>query len=133
MRLRETISSFTNGLLRSTPVLPGLDQSIVIAPRRLHLTLGVMTLVDSVSGAPSDGRTVSDALSLLRSLKPQIMGLLRGHRLCVPLQRMHIMEPDGGDPDRAHVLWLGPSPDSPDAQRLQRVGGEWQLDMRKVD
>jgi len=135
-RLRETISSFTDGLLRSTPALPGLDQSIVIAPRRLHLTLGVMTLTDSVSetqspapsrvpastAAPSS-RTVSDALSLLSSLKPRIMELLVGHRLCVPLQRMHIMDPDRGNPDHAHVLWLGPS-DSADAHRLQRVGGE---------
>ncbi|KIM60671.1 hypothetical protein SCLCIDRAFT_1216572 [Scleroderma citrinum Foug A] len=138
-RLRETISSFTDGLLRNTPALPGLDQSIVIAPRRLHLTLGVMTLADSASetqspapsrvpastAAPSH-RTVSDALSLLSSLKPRIMELLVGNRLRVPLQRMHIMDPDGGDPDHAHVLWLGPSPDAADAHRLQRVGGECQ-------
>ncbi|KAL4080544.1 hypothetical protein J3A83DRAFT_22090 [Scleroderma citrinum] len=134
VRLQESISSFTDGLLRSTPALPGFDQSIVIAPRRLHLTLGVMTLVDSVTLAEmpdssrsqaspaAPNRTVADALSLLRSLKPRIMELLVGSRLCVPLERMHIMEPDGGDPDRAHVLWLGPSPDNADACRLQRVG-----------
>ena len=54
------------------------------------------------------------------------MELLLGNRLRVPLQRMHIMDPDGGDPDHAHILWLGPSPDAADAQRLQRVGGECQ-------
>ncbi|KAI6144636.1 kinase A anchor protein [Pisolithus tinctorius] len=128
VRLQEAVSSFTDGLLQCTPALPGLDRSIVIAPRRLHLTLGVMTLDDSASAnssnesAPTTSKTLQDALSLLLSLKPRIMELLSGSRLCVPLHRMNIMEPDGGDPDNAHVLWLGPSHDGEDARRLQRIG-----------
>lgn len=130
VRLQEAVSSFTDRLLQCTPALPGLDRSIVIAPRRLHLTLGVMTLddddgtpVNSTGGpAPAPSKTLREALSLLLSLEPRIKELLSGSRLCVPLHRMNIMKPDGGNPDNAHVLWLGPSHDSEDARRLQRIG-----------
>ena len=127
--LQKSVSAFTSGLLETTPMLPGLDRTIVIPSRRLHLTLGVMSLDDS---EPSDSRainsrkTLSEALSLLSSLRPQISELLCGTRLKVPLQMMNIMPPDGRDPDRAHVLWLGPSLENEDAQRLLQVGGECQ-------
>ncbi|KAI6110686.1 kinase A anchor protein, partial [Pisolithus croceorrhizus] len=128
VRLQEAVSSFTDGLLQCTPPLPGLDRSIVIAPRRLHLTLGVMALDDGTSISSTSGstsapsKTLQEALSLLLSLEPRIKELLSGSHLRVPLHRMNIMEPDGGNPDNAHVLWLGPSHDSEDARRLQRVG-----------
>ncbi|KAH7884930.1 kinase A anchor protein [Phlebopus sp. FC_14] len=123
--LQESISRFTDGLLKSAPAVPGLDPSIAVAPRRLHLTLGVMSLVESVS--PGDSlteppKTLSEALALLSSLGPRIKESLAENHLCVPLQRMDIMKPDRGDPDNAHVLWLGPSFDTEDALRLKAVG-----------
>ena len=39
------MSSFTSALLSQSPPIAGLDASIVIPARRLHLTLGVMSLV----------------------------------------------------------------------------------------
>ena len=103
----------------------------MIPPRRLHLTLGVMSLEDSEnSNIASDGqatnsrKTLSAALSLLTSLQPQISALLRGASLKIPLQLMDIMPPDGGDPNKAHVLWVGPPHEHEDAQRLRKVGGE---------
>jgi len=127
--LQKYVSSFTSGLLGTTPALPGLDRTIVIPPRRLHLTLGVMSLEDSEasnmafdSQASNSRKTLSEALSLLSSLRPQISELLCGARLKVPLQIMGIMPPDGGDPDKAHVLWFGPPHENEDAQRLLEVG-----------
>ncbi|KAI9566274.1 kinase A anchor protein [Boletus coccyginus] len=127
--LQTSVSSFTNGLLGTTPALPGLDRTIVIPPRRLHLTLGVMSLESSEdsniafdSQATNPRKTLSEALSLLSSLRPQISELLCGARLKVPLHMMGIMPPDRGDPDKAHVLWLGPRHENEDAQRLHKVG-----------
>lgn len=117
MQLQESLKSFTDGLLSCRPALPGIDRGIVIAPRRLHLTLGVMTLDNS------SGRTLADAQALLWRLRPRIMELLNGHGLCIPLTEMNIMNPDRGNADNAHVLWLGPSMDTKDAQRLKSVSG----------
>lgn len=44
-----------SALLQSTPPIPGFHQSIIIPPRRLHLTLGVMSL--SEDSSPSDSAT----------------------------------------------------------------------------
>lgn len=115
VQLQESLKSFTDGLLNCRPALPGVDRSIVIAPRRLHLTLGVMNLENS------SGRSLADAQALLTRLRPRIMELLNGHSLCIPLTEMNIMNPDRGNADNAHVLWLGPSLDTKDAQRLKSV------------
>lgn len=85
-----------------------------------------MSLEDSnVILDSQSSKTLSEALSLLTSLEPQIVELLCGARLKVPLQMMDIMPPDGGDPDKAHILWFGPVPEDEDARRLRAVGGEW--------
>lgn len=115
IQLQQSVKSFTDGLLNCKPALPGVDRSIVIAPRRLHLTLGVMTLENS------PGRTLADAQALLWKLRTRVMELLDGHSLCIPLTEMSIMNPDRSDADNAHVLWLGPSLDTEDAQRLKSV------------
>jgi len=128
--LQKSISSFTSRLLDTTPALPGLDRTIVIPPRRLHLTLGVMSLDDAEGsnigfdsrGTDSRKKTLSQALSLLTSLESRISEMLCGAQLTVPLQMMDIMPPDGGDPDKAHVLWLGPSHRNEEARRLRQVG-----------
>ncbi|KAG1728998.1 kinase A anchor protein [Suillus lakei] len=111
VHLQESVKSFTDGLLNCKPALPGVDRGIVIAPRRLHLTLGLV----------SSGRTLADAQALLLTLRTRVMELLNGHSLCIPLTEMNIMNPDRGNADNAHVLWLGPSLDTEDAQRLKTV------------
>ncbi|KAG1785212.1 kinase A anchor protein [Suillus plorans] len=118
VQLQESVKSFTDGLLNCKPSLPGLDRGIVIAPRRLHLTLGVMTLENSPG---SSGRTLEDAQALLCTLRTRVMELLNGHSLSIPITEMNIMNPDRGNADNAHVLWLGPSLDTEDARRLKSV------------
>ncbi|KAG2114376.1 kinase A anchor protein [Suillus discolor] len=115
VQLQESVKSFTDGLLNCKPALPGVDRGIVIAPRRLHLTLGVMTLENL------PGRTLEDAQALLSTLRTRVMELLNGHSLSIPLTEMNIMNPDRGNADHAHVLWMGPSLDTEDAQRLKSV------------
>ena len=51
------------------------------------------------------------------------MAILSGHKLSVALNRMDIMNPDRGDLDKAHVLWVGPLLEGDDARRLREVCG----------
>lgn len=136
--LRQRVSSFTGALQQSNPPIPGLDGSVIIPPRRLHLTLGVMS-VDcdtsqsasfttaelSASWAASQARpkTLSSAISLLADLKPRILDIIGDQKLRVALNRMDIMKPERGDLDKAHVLWLGPSLEDEDGKRLKDVCG----------
>lgn len=117
MRLQGLVKSFTDGLVGCKPALPGIDSGIIIAPRRLHVTLGVMALEDTPA---SSGKTLENALALLSTLRPRIMEFLDGHGLSIPLTEMNIMNSDA---DNAHVLWFGPSMDTEDAQRLKAVSG----------
>jgi len=115
------VKSFTDSLLSCQPALPGIESGIVIAPRRLHITLGVMALEDPPA---SSEKTIETALALLSTLRPHIMECLDGHGLRVPLTEMNIMNPNRGDAaDNAHVLWFGPSPETEDGQRLKTVTG----------
>ncbi|KAJ8594549.1 hypothetical protein M405DRAFT_850117 [Rhizopogon salebrosus TDB-379] len=118
LRLQELVKSFTDGLLSCKPALPGLDSSVVIAPRRLHITLGVMALEDPLA---SSNKTLANALALLSTLRPRVMEILNGHCLCIPLVEMNIMKPHRGDAENAHVLWFGPSLNTEDGQRLKTV------------
>ncbi|GJE84181.1 hypothetical protein PsYK624_002570 [Phanerochaete sordida] len=132
--LRDRVSAFTRALLASAPAVPGLDASIVIAPRRLHLTLGVMSLAspapapppaattsDASQDAAAPQRTLDAALALLHALAPRVRTLLGGAPLRVALERVDVMRPDGGDPARAHVLWAGPAPGGEGTRVLRRV------------
>jgi hypothetical protein len=107
----------------------------VINPRRLHLTLGVMTLASSQpSSQPqpspsshgdredSEAATVdlARASTLLNSLAPRIRALLADNPLRIPLGRLAIMQ---SDPARAHVLYVDPDLRSPDGRRLRAVCG----------
>lgn len=82
--LNTKIRTFQEQLLQTNNMttIHGLDRSIVIDPIRFHLTLGVMTLVqDSAPHGDTEersARTVSSALALLRSLKPQVDAILIG-------------------------------------------------------
>ncbi|KZV67917.1 hypothetical protein PENSPDRAFT_653651 [Peniophora sp. CONT] len=127
--LRTRISAFTSALVAAEPTITGLDPSIVISPRRLHLTLGVMSL--NQPSAPSQSsqeqqtaqpeRTLARATELLRTLRPKVLEMLDGKPLNIGLERMDIMPPERGDAERAHVLWVGPDLGSEDGKRLKAV------------
>ncbi|CAE6470475.1 unnamed protein product [Rhizoctonia solani] len=116
------ISRFTDGLRTASPPITGLDPSIVISPRRLHLTLGVMSLtaeynqVTEPQTDPSQERSMNEATpqksiaaaqALLRSLKPDIESALQGQPLKLCLDEFAVMRrsPAG----EADVMYIGPT------------------------
>ena len=112
--LRASLSAFTNALLTASPAIPGLDPTIVIPARRLHFTLGVMSLSSPPStradaSNSNAAHTLEAAMTLLRELRPRIEALLAGRRASVRLDSMDIMPPERRDAERAHVMWVGPS------------------------
>jgi len=132
--LRAKLSAFGEALLACDPPIPGLDPSIIISPRRVHITLGVLSL--SQSGfqvtEPSEGgsnqppeHTIESALNLLRSLRPQLLETLRSDgaasSLSVPFSKIDIMSPERGDNEKAHVMWAGPSAEQLKGSALHKV------------
>ena len=83
------MSAFTNALLAATPPIPGLDTTVVIPPRRVHFTLGVMSLdVDE-----DKSRTLEAAKSVLQELRPKILEILKGEQLRVRRIGMALYNP----------------------------------------
>jgi activating signal cointegrator complex subunit 1 len=123
------MATFNSALLASDPPIQGLHPSIIVPPRRLHLTLGVMSLDQSIlsqeeTGSPSiEPPTLERASSLLASLQPSILQLLGDRPLQVGLEQMDILKPEKGKPGSGHVLFVGPDLKSPDGIRLKRVCG----------
>jgi hypothetical protein len=79
--------------------------------------------------ADNPSKTLTAALSLLHSLKPQVTELLFSaqRELCplrVALNEMDIMKPVRRDEEMAHVLWVGPELVCEEGQRLHNVCGE---------
>lgn len=102
----------------------------------MHLTLGVMNLVDASQqeaasegqnsiqqGSATPAKTLQSAIAFLNKLRPRIIQELSGQELCVGLKLMDILKAERGDPSKAHVMWAGPSYDNEDAKRLKRVAG----------
>ena len=126
--LRDAVSALTSSWLAHDPPIEGLDPTIVINPRRLHLTLGVMTLASSQPSQSNHDRDrdrettvdLAGATTLLASLAPRIRAVLANNPLRIPLGRLAIMQPD---PARAHVLYVDPDLRSPDGRRLRAVCG----------
>jgi len=137
---------FGQSLLDETDTpISGLDKSVLILPRRLHLTLGVMSLASTSSAERASGstnpiqpRTLDDAVRFLESLKPRLDNLLRvsapgsidqAQKIRLVLNSMDTMKLEKGG--AAHVLWVGPrngnSKDISDEEtnRLRRVCGEF--------
>ncbi|KAL1661448.1 hypothetical protein GGF50DRAFT_61080, partial [Schizophyllum commune] len=122
--LRARLIAFGDALLAASPPVAGLDKSIIIDPRRVHLTLGVMQLEeedsaptgtahadteaqaigDPPSSPPPPKKTISTALALLRSLAPQLAALGPAR---VDLERLGVLKTQKGGRE-ANVLWVGP-------------------------
>jgi activating signal cointegrator complex subunit 1 len=91
--LRARIGAFTSALLASDPPIAGLHESVIVNPRRLHLTLGVMSLAPEIAPPASttsaqgtqdaSPKTLSEAVSCLNSIRPRILEELRGDPLQV--------------------------------------------------
>lgn len=141
------MGKFGRSLLNETdPPISGLDKSVLIPPRRLHFTLGVMPLASTSSAVGMEGttdptiqsRTLDDAVRFLESLKPRLDDLLRvsaanqAQKICAALDSMDILKPEKGG--AAHVLWVGPKDGNSknivdeETKRLRRVCGK--LDTR---
>ncbi|KAI0693612.1 AKAP7 2'5' RNA ligase-like domain-containing protein [Cerioporus squamosus] len=119
---REKLSAFTNALLAADPAIPGLDSTIIMPARRMHFTLGVMSLHrPSPTDPDAPVRTLEEATKVLQDLKPKILTMLNGERLRVSLDSMDIMKPERGDQKRAHVMWVGPA-GGDSTERLMAVG-----------
>ncbi|KAJ3735791.1 kinase A anchor protein [Lentinula guzmanii] len=113
--LQEKMLRFHSSLLKDS--IEGLDSSILVKPRRLHFTLGVMSLSSSSQNQSSDSRpstsppkTVESALGLLRSLQPQLTALCAAGKpgtLQGSLERVGAFESKDG----ARVLWVSPRED----------------------
>lgn len=96
----------------------GLDRTIVIDPRRLHLTLGVMAL-------DGETKTVADALGLLESLQPRLRAILEERKTAkVKLETLDVLKTEKRDGEvNAHVLYLGVKEADEDTARLQQICG----------
>ena len=109
---------FGRSLLNETdPPISGLDKSVLVTPRRLHFTLGVMSLASTSSTLATEGttirsRTLDDAARFLESLKPRLGDFLRistadqAQKIRVTLNSMDTLKLERGG--AAHVLWVGP-------------------------
>lgn len=119
--LRSAVQELTTSWLAHDPPIDGLDPSIVVQPRRLHLTLGVMTLTtNQETDEEEKTHDLADAARLLAELAPRVRAVLERAPLRVPLGRLTVMQPD---PTRAHVLYAEPDISSADGRRLRVVCG----------
>jgi len=121
--LRSRVAHFQRSLFddNGRPLVRGLDRSIVIDPRRLHITLGVMAL-------GGENNSIQDALAMLDSLRPQLQAVLDQSRAVqVKFQTMDILKTkkrNNSEEVEAHVLYLGLGPSEDDETlQLRRVCG----------
>ncbi|CAG8662227.1 5130_t:CDS:2, partial [Acaulospora colombiana] len=135
--LQDRVQRFTNALLAADPPIEGLDETIIIEPARLHITLGLLHLEksnDTNAADQEDTKTVQQALDLLNSLRSEVVRIVKGTEVSEPggnganetggipvnLDTMGTLKKDKND--TAHILWIGPEPSSgPDQTILERV------------
>jgi activating signal cointegrator complex subunit 1 len=132
--LQARVQSFTDALLASDPPIEGMDETIIVKPTQLHITLGDMYLKESDdNGAPGQEeqgtqvKTVQQALDLLNNLRTEVVEVLRSNNntegLRVNLNAMGVLKPDKKN-GTAHVLWIGPGTDhSSEETALEKVAG----------
>ncbi|KAJ7828019.1 kinase A anchor protein [Mycena olivaceomarginata] len=107
----------------TNPAIEGLDQSILVDPRRLHLTIGVMALSSTESptqqsNTSGPGKTVSEAIALLHSLGPEIDTITR-EPVPLTLDKMGVLKTQR---QQAGVLYVGPSDEiTEDAVKVGRI------------
>ncbi|KAJ7750926.1 AKAP7 2'5' RNA ligase-like domain-containing protein [Mycena maculata] len=116
--LRERIRAFHQKVLPSvstaeTTVIEGLDKSILVDPRRLHFTIGVMTLssddkLKSDVGDLPEARTLPEAIALLQALGPEINEIAR-EPVVLSLDKMGVLKTQR---QQAGVLYIGPGDES---------------------
>jgi activating signal cointegrator complex subunit 1 len=112
----------------TTSAIEGLDRSILVDPRRLHFTIGVMTL--SSTGAPpqadapgtvhAQGKTLSGAIALLQSLGPEIDAITR-EPVMLSLEKMGVLKTKR---EQAGVLYVAPNDEiNEDTLKVTRIFG----------
>ncbi|KAJ7574701.1 hypothetical protein C8J56DRAFT_1172609 [Mycena floridula] len=133
--LHQKMTAFREALLEKAQDIPGLDASIITDPVRLHITIGVMKLAspnvavkppkrqvgtapETDSPARSGGSipagtqtlppepTIKTALSLLESIKSQLILLMDRNGVTIPLEQLGYFK--GRNKSLARVLWVGP-------------------------
>lgn len=127
------MAAFTDALLAADPPIDGLDPTIIVPPRRLHLTLGAMSLAkprrashakspsEAVEQTPATEKpTLASAVAHLESLTPYVKELLAGEKLRVELGELNTMQ---GRTNRANVMWVGPPKEGEHETRLRAVAG----------
>ena len=67
-------------------------------------------------------KTTKTALAHLQSLKEPIISILQGSPLRISLEAIDIMKPERNDPDKAHVMFVGPNEvNSKDMEQYQKL------------
>ncbi|KAJ6594810.1 kinase A anchor protein [Mycena capillaripes] len=123
--LRDRIKEFHQKLLPAgdaATVIEGLDKSILVDPRRLHFTIGIMALTSAdppKSDTPETSqRTVWEAIALLQSLGPEIDAITR-EPVLLTLDKMGVLKTQRR---QAGVLYVGPSDEtSEDTLKVARI------------
>ncbi|KAF7768412.1 hypothetical protein Agabi119p4_7655 [Agaricus bisporus var. burnettii] len=117
--LRNRVAAFQNSLFdrNGSTLVRGLDKSILVDPRRLHMTLGVMAL---------DGETkdITSALELLESLRPALRAVLEErHSVKVEFKTApEVLKTEKREGEIfANVLYLGVNEPSDETTRLKQV------------
>ena len=76
----------------------------------------------SNSDISTSPKTTKTALAHLQSLKEPIISILRGNPLRISLEAIDIMKPERNDPDKAHVMFVGPNEvNSKDMEQYQKL------------
>ncbi|CDH49589.1 activating signal cointegrator 1 complex subunit1-like [Lichtheimia corymbifera JMRC:FSU:9682] len=96
---------FRSSILSSTFKCQGLDESIIVDPANIHITLGVFKLLHQDD--------IEEAVRFLKHECPKIVReAMEGHRnLSAHLRDLKIMQTN---PAEAHVLYIEPKDDSED-------------------
>ncbi|KAJ7070127.1 kinase A anchor protein [Mycena amicta] len=116
--LRDRVRALHEKIVPSGPdsticAIEGIDKSILVDPRRLHFTLGVMALSTKDSEEPEAEdsetprkRTLTEAIALLQSLVPTVNEITQQQPLRISLDNMGVLKTKR---EQAGVLYLGPS------------------------
>ncbi|KIY45498.1 hypothetical protein FISHEDRAFT_61214 [Fistulina hepatica ATCC 64428] len=118
--LQRKLLEFNQALSALSPSIRGLDKTILVDPRRIHLTLGVMTLSETPTTS-EDEKTLTSALSFLASLRRRLLEMTsNAGKVDVPLNRLGLLKPERRG-TFGNVLWVGPDETDVNAQTLKSI------------